>query len=84
MPRLHIDGKVDNYVPGENGVYITSAQGEGAIEGTVADYTIQSNDPFGIDFKFSRFGKMQAPPRNAVGLNVPESAPSVNVANQLI
>ena len=84
MPRLHIDGKVDNYVPGENGVYITSAQGEGAIEGTVADYTIQSNDPFGIDFKFSRFGKMQAPPRNAAGLNVPESALSVNAANQVI
>ena len=47
----------------------TSAQGEGAIEGTVADYLVAS--PFATDFKFSRFGKAQAPPRGISGLNAP-------------
>ena len=72
---LHIDGKVDNYMPDrEGGVYVTSAQGEGAIEGTVADYTIHSNDPFDTNFKFSRFGKSWAAPRNVSKLNTPVGA----------
>ena len=35
---LHIDGKTDDYVPDKNGAFVTSAQGEGAIEGVVEDY----------------------------------------------
>ena len=34
---VSIDGHVDNYVPDNHGIFITSAQGQGAIEGTVND-----------------------------------------------
>ena len=34
---VSIDGHVDNYVPDNDGIFITSAQGQGAIEGTVND-----------------------------------------------
>jgi hypothetical protein len=32
--------KVDDYVPDRNGLFVTVAQGEGAIEGEVADYLV--------------------------------------------
>ena len=33
------EGQKDHYTPDKNGVVVTSAQGEGAIEGTFHDYT---------------------------------------------
>jgi hypothetical protein len=63
----HIDGKKDSYAPDQNGVFTTSAQGEGAIEGTVKDYIVAS--PFATEFKFGRFDKERAPPRDTSGLN---------------
>ena len=33
---LHIDGKRDDYVPDAEGIFTTSAQAEGAIEGSRA------------------------------------------------
>ena len=41
---------------------ITSAQGEGAIEGTWEEYIMPS--PFATDFKYGRFSAKVAPPRN--------------------
>ena len=56
-------GKTDDY----KGLEITtSAMGEGAIEGTHADYLVE--DKFSTDFEFSRFGKTDAAPRNVSGL----------------
>ena len=69
---LHIDGKQDDYVADDNGVFVTSAQGEGAIEGSVADYVVAS--PFATEFTFGRFGKLAAPPRNVSKLNAPKGA----------
>ena len=61
---LLIEGKKDSYTADENGVFVTSAQGEGAIEGVVSDYFIDPKDPFSTVFKFSRFGKAKAAPRD--------------------
>lgn len=60
---LHIDGKRDNYVPDSRGIFVTSAQGEGAIEGAVSDYIIDPRDPFSTKFKFARFDEVVAAPR---------------------
>ena len=66
---LHIDGKMDNYVPDERGVFTTYAQGEGAIEGSVEDYIVDR--PFSTDFKFGRFDAATALPRDVSHLNAP-------------
>merc|ERR1712166_1504559 len=67
----YINGKVDDYVPDKNGLFTTSAQGEGAIEGAIQDYAIvPQSDPFSTTFKFSRFDKKFAPPRDTSKLNV--------------
>ena len=42
----------------------SQAMGEGAIEGTPADYEIQRTSPFSTAFKYSRFGLVKASPRN--------------------
>ena len=42
----------------------SQAMGEGAIEGTPADYEIQRTAPFSTAFKYSRFGLVKASPRN--------------------
>jgi len=70
-----IDGKTDNYVADSDGVFVTSAQGEGGIEGSVYDYVVvpQSN-PFSTTFKYGRFDAVSAPPRDVSGLNVVKSA----------
>jgi hypothetical protein len=68
---LRIEGSKDNYVPDAHGIFVTSAQGEGAIEGTVSDYVVDRADPFSTDFKFSRFGAATAPPRDISKLNTP-------------
>ena len=44
----------------------TSAQGEGAIEGTIHDYRVA--DQFATDFKFSRFDATAAKPRDVTKL----------------
>lgn len=63
-----IDGRVDDYVSSvEDGKFTTSAQGEGAIEGTVHDYVVDA--PFSTTFKFGRFGATTAPPRDVSKLN---------------
>mgnify|MGYP007088532079 CR=1 FL=1 len=49
-----------------------TSQGEGAIEGSVEDYEV--NAPFDTEFRFGRFGKAQAPPRNVTKLNAPAAA----------
>jgi hypothetical protein len=69
---LHIDGKRDEYLPNEKGGFVTTAQGEGAIEGVVRDYVVAS--PFATGFTFGRFGKLAAPPRNTSKLNTPVGA----------
>ena len=57
----YIEGQKDDYVPDGNGMVITTAQGEGAIEGAVADYVVDS--PFSTAFAFGRFSASEAPPR---------------------
>jgi len=58
-----IRGKLDIYLPNAAGEFTTSAQGEGAIEGTMEDYEIHGN-PYSTDFHFSRFGSTTANPHN--------------------
>ena len=41
--------------------------GEGAIEGVAADYAMA--DKYAVDFKYSRFGKGEAKPRDAKKLS---------------
>jgi hypothetical protein len=69
---LRIDGKTDDYVPDAHGVFVTTAQGEGAIEGTIADYEVSG--PFATEFRFGRLGKARAPPRDVTKLNAPVGA----------
>ena len=47
---------------------VTTAMGEGAIEGTADDYVVDGTDPFSTKFKFSRYGLSYAPPRNVSSL----------------
>ena len=42
--------------------------GEGAIEGTAADYVVDAADPFSTEFKYSRFHATHASPRNVSAL----------------
>merc|ERR1712226_992571 len=58
--KLAVDGKTDTEV--KSGESTTSAQAEGAIEGTWEDYIMA--DKFSTDFKFARFGLAQAAPRD--------------------
>ena len=60
----HIDGKKDDYVPDAHGVFVTSAQGEGGLEGTAADYVVAPSDPFSAAFRFGRFDRVSAQPRD--------------------
>jgi hypothetical protein len=57
--QIALDGARDVAQAGE---MTTKAQGEGALEGTIADY--QMKTPFGTDFVFSRFDKLAAKPRD--------------------
>jgi hypothetical protein len=70
---LHIEGKTDNYQPDAAGVFTTSAQGEGAIEGVIHDYIVDSNDPFSAAFKYGRFDARIAAPRDTSHLNKPRA-----------
>ena len=54
-----IDGAQDDYTATE---VTTSAMGEGAIEGSAADYVM--DDKFSTSFKYSRFDATSAKPRD--------------------
>ena len=62
------EGKKDDYLPNEIGMFATSAQGEGSIEGTVADYVVAT--PFSTVFKFERFELSKAAPRDTAQLHL--------------
>ena len=64
---LAIDGATDSYAPNAHGVFTTTAQCEGAIEGTAKDYVVSS--PFATDFKYERFGASSAPSRDVSKLS---------------
>lgn len=57
--NLAVIGKRDNY---ESDVVLTNAMAEGFIEGDASEYKME--DPFSTQFKYSRFDKLFAPPRN--------------------
>jgi len=65
MDGLAVNGRKDDYRGAE---FTTAAQGEGAIEGVYTEYEMV--EPFGVDFKYSRWGKQKAAPRNISRLNV--------------
>ena len=70
---IAVSGKLDDY--GDGPEFTTSAQAEGAIEGTAADYIVPS--PFSTDFRFSRFSAISpVAPRN-VSLLAGAKAPAV-------
>ena len=51
-------GKTDSYQADKDGLFTTTAQGEGAIQGIVTDYIVQPQaDAFSTVFVFSRFGE---------------------------
>ena len=56
-------GKQDEYKGNE---VTTTALGEGAIEGVAANYQVASK--FSTDFKYSRWGKVAAAPRDVSAL----------------
>jgi len=63
--QIAISGRTDDYysVPAGH-TFTTSAQAEGAIEGSYRDY--QMSSPFATAFRYSRFdAKVPTPPRNA-------------------
>ena len=58
---IAVSGKLDDY--GDGPEFTTSAQAEGAIEGSADDYIVPS--PFSTDFRFSRFSAISpVAPRN--------------------
>jgi len=58
-----IQGSIDQYKPDAKGEYATSAQGEGAIEGSIEDYEVKDG-PFSTVFRFDRFDATVAAPRD--------------------
>jgi hypothetical protein len=74
----HIEGAKDNYVPDAKGVFVTSAQGEGALEGALDDYLIDPTNPFSTKFKFGRFDKTTAPPRDVSRLSKELARPTAS------
>jgi len=62
---IAIDGMLDDY---STPVVYTKAMGEGAIEGSEADYEIRRSDPFSPLFKYARFDASTAAARDATAL----------------
>lgn len=58
---IAVDGAMDDY-RGEH--VVTTAMGEGAIEGTPSDYAVERVTPFSTLFTFSRFDAKSALPRD--------------------
>merc|ERR1719240_1115221 len=64
---IAVDGKKDEYHQA-GPEFMTSANMEGAIEGSLQDYAVGGE--FGVDFKFSRFGVyVPTPPRDVSKLS---------------
>jgi hypothetical protein len=63
-------GALDDYsaTKKDTNVIETSANAEGAIEGSAVDYEIDPLNPFSTAFKYSRFGLKRAAPRDASSL----------------
>lgn len=61
---LIVDGKKDDY---EKSLVVTTAQGEGAIEGTWEDYVVAG--PFETAFKYTRFSVTEGKPRDVAKLS---------------
>lgn len=69
--ELAVNGAIDK---AQGGDMTTTAQGEGAIEGSLADYKLTG--PFSTDFKYSRFNALFAPHRDVTklsGVKIPRS-----------
>ena len=58
--ETHEDLVIKEYDAPQEGTFKTSANGEGAIEGSAAMYEVA--DPFETNFAFSRFSAAQQPP----------------------
>jgi hypothetical protein len=82
---IAVDGAMDDY----HGEYVvTTAMGEGAIEGAPSDYAIERATPFSTLFTYSRFDAKSALPRDVSKLTglkrrvptseIPEMAGAVN------
>ena len=65
--EMAVNGAVDSPTGNE---WTTKAQGEGAIEGSIADYKLA--DGFSTDFKYSRFDAVRAPHRDVSKLTGPK------------
>jgi hypothetical protein len=63
---LAVDGAVDDY---SASVVVTSAMGEGAIEGDAREYEIPRASPFSSGFKYSRFDLLTAGTRHVAALS---------------
>jgi len=73
--KLAVDGKLDEEKTGET---TTTAQAEGAIEGTWEDYIVPFK--FSTDFKYSRFGLAKAAPRDVSKLTGAKKAAASDAA----
>jgi len=58
---IAVDGAMDDY---RGNYVVTSAMGEGAIEGVASDYVVDRVAPFSTVFAYSRFDSKFAPPRD--------------------
>jgi hypothetical protein len=65
--EMAVNGAVDSPTGNE---WTTKAQGEGAIEGSIAEYKLA--DGFSTDFKYSRFDAVRAPHRDVSKLTGPK------------
>jgi hypothetical protein len=65
--EMAVNGAVDSPTGSE---WTTKAQGEGAIEGSIAEYKLA--DGFSTDFKYSRFDAVRAPHRDVSKLTGPK------------
>jgi hypothetical protein len=65
--EMAVNGAIDSPTGSE---WTTKAQGEGAIEGSIAEYKLA--DGFSTDFKYSRFDAVRAPHRDVSKLTGPK------------
>lgn len=63
---IAVDGAQDKYSITPGAETVTSAQAEGAIEGVHTDYLVDA--PFTTEYKFARFGRKAAAPREVKDL----------------
>merc|ERR1712226_344611 len=73
--KLAVNGKLDTEV--KSGATTTTAQAEGAIEGTWEDYIME--DKFSTKFKYARYGLTKAAPRDVSKLTGTKTAATSGV-----